>query len=500
MEDKFLVAIEIGSSKIKGALASAAPGTPLNVIAVQEEPMIDAVRYGQIKNVEEVSGRIDRMRRHLENAPALTQRKIRGVYVGLSGLTLGSTTATARIDFDNETEITSSIIEELRNRARNSIFSDKEVFDVIPRSYVVDNLAMANPVGTFAKSIKATFTIITGSAGLMSNIRRVLPERLQLSIVSTILSPIAQAEAVLTEDERRLGSAFVDFGAETTTIAIYKDGTLQYLVTLPMGSRNITRDLMALGYLEERAEDIKRVNGLSFSTDDSPRIAQSDNMDQAEINGYIAARAGEIVANIIAQIEYAEFKPTDLRGGIVIVGGGARLKGFSDLLAQQSRMSVRTGVLPRNLRISDTSVVADDAVDVISLLIGASERTDTENCVETPARQQQYDDSFHIQGGNKDANYNDTDEDDLYSRVGNDDDDILADDPDDDDFRPARKPVRTPIVEESRKKKEKKEKKRGESAGSKFFSLVRDRLASLVSDPDEDDDHFDDDEEDDSNN
>lgn len=478
MEEKFIVAIEIGSSKLKGALASVHPSGLLNVLAVQEEPLVDSVRYGQIKNVEEVSNRIDRIRRRLEATPAITPRKIESAYVGLNGLSLGSTIAEAQINFENESEITLQTISDLERQAVTSLFTDKEIYDVLPRDFAVDNMAMATPVGTFGHSVKGSFVVISGNPGLLSNINRVFPERLQLNIASTIVAPLAQAEALLTDDERRLGCLFVDFGAETTTVSIYKGGVLQYLVTLPMGSRNITRDLMALGFLEERAEGIKRGLGVSTPGDDTPRIASADNLDQTEINSYISARTGEIIANVMAQIEFAGFKQSDLISGIVMTGGGARMKGFSDMLARQSNMNVRTGIIPRNLRISDTSVSADDAVDVISLLVSIAKGDNITDCLRQPVVERPAipaaDDRY------------DEDDDEYESRIGrDDDDDILFDD---DDDRP-RKPSRTAIKEEKRRREEEKRRRDEEKRiahearqGSGWVDKFKRRLAGLVSD------------------
>lgn len=64
----------------------------------------------------------------------------------------------------------------------------------------------------------------------------------------------AIADLVLTSDEKKLGCMLVDFGAETTTVSMYKNGTLRYFETLPLGSRNITRDIMSLNHTEENAE------------------------------------------------------------------------------------------------------------------------------------------------------------------------------------------------------------------------------------------------------
>ncbi len=63
--------------------------------------------------------------------------------------------------------------------------------------------------------------------------------------MDTFARPIALAELVLLNEEKKLGCMLVDVGAETTTVAIYKGGVLMHLAVLPMGSRS-SRLLMTL--------------------------------------------------------------------------------------------------------------------------------------------------------------------------------------------------------------------------------------------------------------
>ena len=139
-----------------------------------------------------------------------------------------------------------------------------------------------------------------------------------------------------------------------------------------MGSRNITLDLTALNYIEERAEEIKKVSGNAMHQETMRRKGPGESIDYSEINNYVHARADEIIANIMAQMEYAGVRDTDLPGGIIIVGGGARLRGFNELLAQQSKMKVRQGAPTASVRITDGSIDRTEIVDVISILVAAA--------------------------------------------------------------------------------------------------------------------------------
>lgn len=431
MEEKYIVAIEIGSSKIRGALASIDLAGAINILAVQEERVADSVRYGHVKNVEEVSTKVDAICRKLENSRAIQPRKIAGVYVGLSGCTIGASHATETSRFDTDTEIDSSSIERLKGLITTLGNGDKDIYELLPYEFIVDNESTLNPVGRVGRSIKGTFSVIEGAPSIKNNLNRVFPERLNLQVNGYIVSALAQASMVLTPDEKQLGCLFVDFGCETTTVIIYKKGVLRYMVTLPMGSRNITRDLVSLNHLEEHAESIKRSIGIVSASDAASRSGNQHSIEQPELNSYISARAGEIIANVIANIEYAGLTPADLPSGIVTVGGGARLKGFSDMIAAQSGMKVRMGTPPRNIRISDTSISADEITDVVSLLIAAAANNPAD-CL-TPVVNTAYAGTTTGYGNNPShgTTRHDDDDDDNQVRIGHlddDDDDILGED------------------------------------------------------------------------
>ncbi len=382
MEQKYIVAVEIGSSKVKGAVGTVDDNGVMTVRAIEEETLIDCVRYGCIQNVEEVSNRVTRIIRKIENR--VSPRKVRGVYVALGGRSLCSSTREVERQYSDEVEITERIIDQLKKEALATGFSDRDVVEVIPREFTVDNMAMANPIGAFGQHISATLNLVSCKPQIKRNLNRVLGERLQLKINGYVVRPVAVADLVLSEDEKRLGCMLVDFGAETTTVSIYKGGTLQYLVTIPLGSRNITRDITTLNFLEERAEEIKKAVGNANASEANRRKPSADGIDSTEINGYVQARAGEIVANIIEQVNYAGFKTVDIPGGIVVVGSGAKLKGFNALLETQSKLKVRSGAPSNMIPIADGRIQPNDAVDVIAILVAASKTSPVE-CMEMVA-------------------------------------------------------------------------------------------------------------------
>lgn len=382
MSDRYIAAIEIGSSKIRGGVGLADAAGHLDVVAVEEEKLTGRVRYGCIQNVD-VSNTILRICERLEGYPRVEPRKIKGVYVSLGGRSMISEQVPVALSFKSEVEITDQIIAELKDQAAAAVPEGYDVAEVIPVKFAVDNKSVSNPVGSYGMSVSATMLVIVCATSTKRMIRRVINERLGYDICGYVTRPTAEADLVLSDEEKRLGCMMVDFGAETTTVAIYKDGAPVYVATLPMGSRNISLDLATLNHTEERAEEIKKVSGNAMPLDGQRRTG-ADGIDYTEINNYIHARAAEIVSNILAQIEYAGLKPQLLPKGIVMVGAGGRLRGFSELLEQHSKLKMRQGSPSSIVRISDSQIHPAENTDIISILAGAA-KMPAQECFEGPA-------------------------------------------------------------------------------------------------------------------
>lgn len=368
MEPKYIAALEIGSSHIRAAVGSVDDSGILTLLAVEEENAVDVVRYGIIQNVDELSNRIRLLMRRLENHNVVSPRKIKSLYVSLGGRSMMTTSRQVVRQYNDETEITSKIVEQIKEEAKANGLSERTVVEVCPRGFVVDNLECYTPVGTFGKNIVADINLITCKPKILRNIEITLSKLQNISIKASYVRQLAIADLVLSADERQLGCMLVDFGAETTTVSVYKNGTLRYLATLPLGSRNITRDIMALQYTEERAEEIKRAIGDAVNAEPNYHKHDFDG-DPIEVNNFIRARAGEIAVNIMEQAKYAGYTLTaDLAGGIILVGAGTKLKGFTDLLAKQSGVKARLGSIPNTIRISDPRLQGFEMIDIVALL------------------------------------------------------------------------------------------------------------------------------------
>lgn len=428
MEPRYIVAIEIGSSKIHGAVAQVDDDSgAIQVIASEVQHAANSVRHGRVSNVQEVSDLVNGIIRKLENNQAVMPRKISEIFIGLGGRSLTTIPAKASIDFPAETEITAETIKRIKKEAEFGLTTTRSILDLLPRRYYVDNKEVANMPGTFGSRASIDFTAVICAQENRANLERIKLDSPLLRRRNYIIRQLAIADMVLDPNERQLGCALVDFGAETTTLSIYKDGALQFAVTLPLGSRNVTRDLMGgLKLTEDRAEQLKTEHGNAIN--ERPGGAPLS-ADQVDINQFVHARTGEIIANVIHQAEAAGYKVSDLPAGIIAVGGGARMRNFLTALSNQSKTRVRQGMAEPAIQLCP-GLDPYANVDITALLRAAARLNGNsclfldENSVTAPTAETDFADTGHESFADDDYP--------QRRQVSETDSDLLDDDPDDD--------------------------------------------------------------------
>lgn len=386
MNERYIAAIEVSTSKIVAAIGKTKGIGHLEIIGVEYESTVEeGVRYGIIQNLDETATVLSRLFARLEQRQAIHPRKIKGVIVGLGGRSLKNITKEVSLSLPEDSEITNDILARLHDQAIHSAIDNTlEVIDAVPRVFTVGNSQTSSPKGMVGNHISGIFDLIVCRPELKRNLRRTITDKLHLEVDGFVVTAMATGHLILTPEEKRLGCMLVDLGAETTTVTIYQKGALHYFATIPLGGHNITRDISSLGVVEAKAEEIKITSGNALSDANVPNL-NINGLDLSDISNYVVARSEEIVANIIAQIEYAGIKDSDLPGGIVCIGGGSRLKGFLELLEMESGINVRRGNLPDYVKLEDVRGNGVEIAEVASVLYAGATLSDKES-LEMPER------------------------------------------------------------------------------------------------------------------
>ena len=390
-KNQYIVALEIGSSKIVGAIAEKTSAGYLSVKHLQEEKHLNSVRYGIVQNVENIKSSINHILHTLEG---MVDGRITQVYLGVSGRSLHSIVSEVNRSVGTTESITRELIDRIIHEATSTPIKNHDTVDIVPRAYYVDKVETPNPVGQFGSSIKIKVNLIVAKPALKLNLNRLMT--FGIPAKDYIVTPLAVAEQILSESDRELGCMLVDMGAETTTVSIYKNKALIFLNTLPLGGRNLTRDVMnGMNVLEETAENVKKNinNPLDPSNVSNVRI---EGVDAREAANYISARTGEIIANINQQLADAGVTSNDIQS-IVLIGGGAHLGGLQQKMEETIKIKVRMGQNPLSINILNSNINRMEYIEVFALLAQAAEMIeDRETCVEL----NKYEDGPVFEGGN----------------------------------------------------------------------------------------------------
>ncbi len=373
--DNLMVVLDLGTSKIRGVVGRKNEFGQVEIIAYEELTFPKnslGTKRGSIFNLTETAFCIKDLLTKLQNNVNLIfnedcpeeERKafeISGVYVGLNGQTIKTIDNRIRRILGG-VEITGEMVEALQAENNNLQIENGEILEIIAQEHLVDDSDVVNPVGcTCTQQLEGRYKIIAARPSLRSNLIKCFEKvndsiertgsSCKVEILGMFLSPVAAASAVLSPEEKQLGCAMIDFGAGTTSIAVYYKNILRHVSVIPFGSDTITRDITDLKMLDDMAERLKvRCGSAMESLAEKYEIVLKSSIPGKEgkticnkfLAGVIEARVDEILDYVCYQIEKTEYY--HCLDEVVITGGGARLKNLDEKLKSRIGLDVRIGV------------------------------------------------------------------------------------------------------------------------------------------------------------
>jgi cell division protein FtsA len=229
---------------------------------------------------------------------------------------------------------------------------DRQVLEVIPQSYIVDDQrGIRDPLDMIGVRLEAEVHIITCSVTSAQNLIKCV-NRAGFIVNDLILQSLAASRSVLTLEEKEIGVALLDLGGGTTDVLVYADGAPYSNVTIPAGGGMITSDISKVKNISfETAERIKIDTGCCweglFEEEEEvivPGVGGRPPMPipKSQIMAIIRPRMEEIFKMVKEKLDkLALSRP--LGGGIVLTGGGAQLLGAAELASYIFKLPVRVG-------------------------------------------------------------------------------------------------------------------------------------------------------------
>jgi cell division protein FtsA len=156
----------------------------------------------------------------------------------------------------------------------------------------------------------------------------------------------------LSAEEEEVGTLLIDIGGATTDIAVYYKGAIRHTASIGMGGKFVTNDIaVGLQIPNSLAEKIKIASGHSFSAaidpDDMVEIPEIGGRKQSKVSRVLLASIIEARMEEIFELAKTAVKRSGyakkLSCGVVITGGGGRLRGIDKLAKKVFQMPVKVG-------------------------------------------------------------------------------------------------------------------------------------------------------------
>ena len=294
------------------------------------ESKTKGMRHGYVVNFADALASV---RQALSNAEKTSGIKIKRVFVSINGASLrGDTSSGSAIISKADGEVTGLDIKKALEEAESNLsLSNRKVIRSFPLSYRLDGkevLGRLEGIKGIKLEIKALF--ITYSIAHLEDLLEVLAEA-GVETIDVIPSPVASSQIVLSEKEKIVGSALVDIGGETSSLAIFENGLLTSLITFPIGGEDITNDIaLGLKIPLEKAESLKLGN-----IEGEQSRKKLDEIIEARLSDIF-----ELIENHLKKIKRNELLPA----GVVFIGGGSNISNLEEFSKTTLKLPSRIGV------------------------------------------------------------------------------------------------------------------------------------------------------------
>jgi cell division protein FtsA len=361
LRDNVLAAIDVGSSKVCTLVAEVMSDEDVRILGVGITPS-QGVKKGMVENIQQATAAIANS---VDRAERSSGSRILSAHVSVGGNHVQSINNRGVATMPGgQRPISEEDIDRAMEGAKSlNLPSNREILHSIPRFFIVEGEEqVSDPVGMYGQRLDMDTHIVTGSVTAIQNLTQCV-EGAGVEVEALVFSPLAAAEAVLEEEEKRQGVILADIGGGTTEIAVFVEGAVFHTTVLPVGGYHLTHDLVAgLRAPYSHVEELKLDYGSALPS-------QVDAEEMVEIEAFGGQRTKEVSRRRLAEILQARFEEIlemiyiDVKragfddviaAGLVLSGGTASLRGVNELSELVLRMPVRTGIPRRIHGLSDS--------------------------------------------------------------------------------------------------------------------------------------------------
>jgi len=349
--ENLIVAVDLGSASAKAIAASLNKNFQPRILAACQIPSA-GLRRGVVTDLEECSLSIVNLLNELQgkiNSP------IKEIYLNFNGQDVNihpsrGVTAVARADG----EITQDdLLRALKNSQNINLPANRSVLHLIDLEYFVDGIGgIHDPKGMNGIRLEVESLVVSCFNPWRKNLIKCVQELAGYRVVEMVYSPLLSSLSTLSKNQKELGVLVLDLGGETTNLVVVQENKLLTLKTIPLGGEHITNDIaLALRIPTKIAKEIK----IHYGSASSKNISKKETVN---LNEFDPSLEEEISRKYLAQIIEARLeeifdlvnqeikkigKQANLPGGVVLVGGGAKLPSILEFSRDYLKMTSQIG-------------------------------------------------------------------------------------------------------------------------------------------------------------
>jgi cell division protein FtsA len=312
------------------------------------------MRKGVVVNIEATLRSVSAA---IEAAEMMSGREVHSCWTGIGGSHIDGINSRGVVAVTGKNRETREIgpedIERVLEAARAVVIPmDRQVLEVIPQSFIVDDQrGIRDPLDMIGVRLESEVHIITCSVTSAQNLIKCV-NRAGFRVNNLILQSLAAGRSVLTREEKDMGVALIDLGGGTTEMLVYSDGAPYSTTTIPAGGAQVTGDISIIKNISlDNAERIKLEAGCCWETllegDDDiivPGVGGRSPLPipRSQILTIIKPRMEEIFKMVKEKLDKLTLS-RPLGAGIVLTGGGAQMLGAAELAGNIFKLPVRVG-------------------------------------------------------------------------------------------------------------------------------------------------------------
>ena len=332
-----VISLDLGTNSIHGVIARINNENKIEILSADTYTS-DGVKNGVISDIGAAEFTV---KKFLTKAEDDFDVKNIDMLCAVRGALIEVTTATTRLKIDEEEGgiVTSNTISEILERLEetNKIPDTKEIIDIIPQQYKIDEQIVQNPIRMSGKYLELTALMVYGTKSNMSNIKQATGGYKLKYGYSSI------TDTLVSNDDKELGCILVDIGGMTTGIVVYVEGKLKYSFELNFGSDYITRDIAArLKITKKEAAKIKEKYGVILEGLITENTEFEYSVPGNKIYKFTVRELVDIIkpqvdlqlGEILKTFNQKGIRPSEFVGGFILTGGGSLLKGMPEAFSK----------------------------------------------------------------------------------------------------------------------------------------------------------------------